>query len=78
MSSAPTIVGRNQDDALLAGRTHLMSKVLSRVQRIGSAMEFGANTGMNMHALRRLLPDMELAAIERNPDAAPELAKIKG
>ena len=41
-------------------------------------MEFGANTGMNKHALRRLLPDVELAVIELNPDAAPKLAKIKG
>ena len=71
-------VGRNQDDAVLAGRTHLMSKALSRAQRIGSAVEFGANIGMNMHALRRLLPDVELAAIEINPDAAAELAKIEG
>ena len=71
-------VGRNQDDVVLAGRTHLMSKALSRAQRIGSAVEFGANIGMNMHALRRLLPDVELAAIEINPAAAAELAKIEG
>lgn len=69
-------VGRNQDETVLAGRTHLMSQALSRARKIGSAVEFGANIGMNMHALRRLLPDVELAAIEINSDAAAELAKI--
>ena len=71
-------VARNQSGAALAGRTHLMSQVLGRAQRIGSAVEFGANIGLNLHALRRLLPDVALAAIEINPDAAAELTKLPG
>lgn len=71
-------VGRNQSPAALAGRTHLMSEVLRRARGIGSAVEFGANIGLNLHALRRLLPEIDLAAIEINGDAVDALTKMPG
>jgi spore coat polysaccharide biosynthesis protein SpsF len=39
-------------------------------------MEFGANIGMNLRALKLLYPQQEQFAIEINPDAAAELAKF--
>jgi pseudaminic acid biosynthesis-associated methylase len=71
-------INRNSDAEALAGRTHLWSTILGRANGIGSAVEFGANIGLNIHALRRLLPDANLSAIEINADAAGQLKKIDG
>lgn len=69
-------INRNRDAEALAGRTHLWSTILGRAGGIGSAVEFGANIGLNIHALRRLLPKAELAAIEINAEAAAALRQI--
>lgn len=71
-------INRNRDAAALAGRTHLWSTILGRASGIGSAVEFGANIGLNIHALRRLLPAADLAAIEINAEAVAELNRIEG
>jgi pseudaminic acid biosynthesis-associated methylase len=71
-------INRNRDASALAGRTHLWSTILGRAGGIGSAVEFGANIGLNIHALRRLLPDAALSAIEINGEAAAELRRIDG
>lgn len=71
-------INRNRDAEALAGRTHLWSTILGRASGIGSAVEFGANIGLNIHALRRLLPKTALAAIEINAEAVAELSRIEG
>jgi pseudaminic acid biosynthesis-associated methylase len=69
-------INRNRDAMALAGRTHLWSTILGRATGIGSAVEFGANIGLNIHALRRLLPGADLTAIEINADAVTALNQI--
>ena len=71
-------INRNGDTAALAGRTHLWSTILGRASGIGSAAEFGANIGLNIHALGRLLPAAELSAIEINAEAVGQLRRIEG
>lgn len=71
-------INRNRDAAALAGRTHLWSTILGRASGVGSAVEFGANIGLNIHALRRLLPSADLSAIEINAEAVAELNQIDG
>ena len=71
-------INRNRDAEALAGRTHLWSTILGRGGGIGSAVEFGANIGLNIHALRRLLPGADLAAIEINAEAVAALRQIDG
>jgi pseudaminic acid biosynthesis-associated methylase len=71
-------INRNRDAAALAGRTHLWSTILGRASGIGSAVEFGANIGLNIQALRRLLPSTDLAAIEINAEAVAQLNQITG
>src|SRR5690606_35001238 len=46
--------------------------------RIRSAIEFGANLGLNLHALRILVPEIELAAVEINAQDVAELRRIPG
>ena len=69
-------VSRNQSEQLVAGKTALWSTVLRRAHKPASAVELGANIGLNLIALRRLFPEIGLAGVEINPDAHAELARI--
>lgn len=69
-------IQRNQDEWLLASNTSLFSTLFKRTRNVHSIIELGANIGMNLHAIRRLLPDAQLAAVEINEEAARELRKI--
>lgn len=69
-------IGRNAGSDLLASNLSFFSKALARTNRPTSCIEFGANIGMNLRALRMLFPSQEQYAIEINPAAADELAKI--
>ncbi|MDQ1482371.1 MAG: hypothetical protein QOF35_447 [Actinomycetota bacterium] len=66
-------ITRNRDGALLDSNRALFEKVLSRTDGIGSAIEFGANIGNNLRALRDLVPDVELHSVEINATAAAEI-----
>ncbi len=45
---------------------------------IKSALEIGANIGMNLKALQLLFPGIHLKAVEINPDAAKRLVDLIG
>jgi pseudaminic acid biosynthesis-associated methylase len=64
---------RNVGSGLLAGNCALFSKILRRTHDVRSIIEFGANVGLNLRALKVLAPAAEQAAIEINPDAAKVL-----
>lgn len=64
---------RNKGDHLLAANLALFARVLSQTRGIGSVIEFGANIGLNLQAITRLLPRAELAAVEINELAASQL-----
>ena len=69
---------RNADATLLASNIAFFARILGRSPGIDSVIEFGANIGMNMRALRSLRPNASLAGVELNADAAAELGKIPG
>ena len=71
-------IQRNQDAWLLASNTALFASILKRTRDVQSIIEFGANIGMNIHALKNLFPHAQLSAIEINETAANELKKIQG
>jgi spore coat polysaccharide biosynthesis protein SpsF len=71
-------IERNIDTALLASNVAFFSRILGRTRGVGSVMELGANVGLNLHAIRTLLPAVELAAVEVNPTAHKALATIPG
>ncbi len=62
-------VERNTGEAWIATNSALFAKILSRTKGVDSIIEFGANIGLNLRALRRLLPGAELATVEINPKA---------
>ena len=61
---------------LLASNRAFFSKILAATGGVQSVIEFGANIGMNIRALKDLLPGRDFAAIEINRKAADELEKI--
>ncbi|MFO1316184.1 MAG: hypothetical protein U1F58_11330 [Burkholderiales bacterium] len=66
---------RNTGAGILASNVHLFSKILEHAPGVTSVLELGANIGLNLHAIRSLLPDVELDAVELNKSAAEELAR---
>ena len=69
-------IQRNQGDALLASNIHFFAKALRATRGVKSCIEFGANIGMNLKALKLLYPGFEQHGIEINADAAHELAQV--
>ena len=67
-------VQRNVDRQILAGNISLFSSALSRTTRIRRCIEFGANIGLNLIALKNLYPQIERHGVEINSTAAQKLA----
>ena len=65
---------RNAGAELLAANAALFARALARMQGVSSVLEFGANIGLNLMALRSLLPGARLSAVEINAAAAGKLA----
>ena len=69
---------RNQGDALLASNLAFFAKALRAARELETCIEFGANIGMNLRALKLLHPHMEQQGIEINAEAAQQLAQVIG
>lgn len=69
-------IQRNQGDTLLASNLDFFAKALHATRGVKSCIEFGANIGMNLKALKLLHPTYEQYGIEINADAAGELATV--
>ena len=66
----------NQGDALLASNLDFFGKALRQARGIQSCIEFGANIGMNLKALKLLHPGIDAHAIEINAEAAKQLGTV--
>lgn len=71
-------IERNKSAEYLASNLNFFSKALQRVGQPASILEFGANIGMNLRAIRLLFPSIQSKAIEINPTAAAELKSWMG
>lgn len=68
-------IDRNRGDALLASNLDFFAKALRHARGVGSCIEFGANIGMNLRALKLLHPGQEQHGIEINAEAARQLGE---
>lgn len=64
---------RNQGNRWISANTALFSKILRSTRGVQSVLELGANVGLNLHALKNVLPDAYLSAVEINFFAAEKL-----
>ena len=71
-------IERNKGDALLASNLDFFGKSLRQVRGVGSCIEFGANIGMNLRALKLLHPGQQQYGIEINAEAARQLGEFIG
>ena len=69
-------IARNQGDALLASNLDFFARALRSARSIKSCIEFGANIGMNLKALKLLHPGLQAHAIEINAEAARQLGEV--
>ena len=68
-------ISRNQSSALLASNLNFFSKALRSTSKISCCLEFGANIGMNLKALKLLYPNMDQYALEINKKAVSILSE---
>ena len=71
-------VDRNEGPQLIAQNLALFADVLRRAEEVHSVIELGANIGLNLQALRLLLPQASFAAVEINEKAVVELRRLSG
>jgi spore coat polysaccharide biosynthesis protein SpsF len=64
---------RNRGSQSVAANTVLFGDVLAHTRDVRTVLELGSNIGLNLSALRRLLPEAHLSAVEINEQAAAEL-----
>jgi len=62
----------------LSNNISLFSRIFSRTKSIESVIEFGANIGLNLIAIKQLLHNAELSAIEINKKSVQELELLEG
>jgi spore coat polysaccharide biosynthesis protein SpsF len=71
-------IQRNNSSQLLASNINFFTKALNQSGRIDSCIEFGANIGMNLKALKLLYPNLKMSGVEINKKASEELATFIG
>jgi pseudaminic acid biosynthesis-associated methylase len=69
-------IKRNNSEELLASNLSFFSKAMRLLGRPKSIIEFGANIGMNLKAIKYLYPNIILGGIEINNEAFTELSKL--
>lgn len=69
-------VDRNKSAQLLTANITFFADIFKRTRNVTSVMEFGANIGMNMHALNKILVDVKISAVEINANACEQLNQI--
>lgn len=68
---------RNSGASAVAARIAIFSQILRHTTGIKSCLELGANRGINLMALGKILPGINMQAIEINKKAAEECSKIE-
>lgn len=67
---------RNMGTQFLANQIAYFSKILRDIQPIKSVIEFGANIGVNLQAIKMIFPEIELSAVEINKSAVETMEKL--
>ena len=71
-------INRNKSEEYLASNLNFFSKAFNQIGRPNSLIEFGANVGMNLRAIKLLFPKIDFFGIEINKTASEELATYLG
>ena len=69
-------IERNKSKSLIASKIAFLANALKTTDRMNSCIEFGANIGLNLAAMKSLFPEQEQYGLEINAEAAAELSKL--
>ncbi|MBN8834479.1 MAG: pseudaminic acid biosynthesis-associated methylase [Sphingobacteriales bacterium 39-19] len=69
-------IERNQSDEYLASNLNFFTNALQKADKLNTVIEFGANVGMNLKAIKLLFPHIDLNAIEINTKAVEMLSML--
>lgn len=69
-------IDRNDGDQYIASSLNLLTKALNNIERPESIIEFGANIGLNLRAIKLLFPKCQPSALEINRKACEKLRSI--
>ncbi len=71
-------IRRSKEKEILASNINLFSNITKRTVDVNSVIEFGANIGLNLLAIKNILPNIAVSGIEINKKACKDLIKICG
>jgi spore coat polysaccharide biosynthesis protein SpsF len=71
-------IQRNKSKKLLASNLNFFSTALKQAHSLESCIEFGANIGMNLRALKLLYPEIKIQGVEINEKACMKLSEFLG
>lgn len=71
-------IERNIGEEYLASNLSFFLKTFRQISKPISLIEFGANVGMNLRAIKSLFPKIKLSGIEINKSAGKELSDFIG
>jgi pseudaminic acid biosynthesis-associated methylase len=75
---AKNYIERNDSVEIIKSNIKMFSDIFSRCEGdINSMIEFGSNIGLNLHAIKTLMPNIDISTIEINDLAVEELKKIE-
>ena len=69
-------IERNKGCTLLAANIALFVDIFRQTRDVGSLIEFGANIGMNLKAIKNILVNASVSAVEINAKAFEQLRQI--
>lgn len=69
-------ISRNESAKDLSAKIAAFSKILTCTSSISSVIELGSNIGLNLQAIKHLLPNVETTAVEINKSAVDYLQQI--
>ncbi len=70
-------IDRNNAESLLYAKVAMWAQMLRAANGVASARELGCNIGLNLVALKRLNPSIDLSGYEINETAAKQAAAFK-
>ena len=71
-----TQYSKRNNEKKVASNINLFSKIFENTIGIKSVLEFGANIGLNLSAIKALFPKMILSGVEINNIATEQLSKV--
>ena len=67
---------RNKSDSLLNSKIAMWARMLRAANNVNSIRELGCNIGLNLVALKRLQPSLDLSGYEINTDAVRQASEF--